>query len=214
MRMTHRIWAAILGLLAISPHAYSSPASLGSIEGKVTDLFGRSISSAKVEVMWPQLPGINRLSTVSDKNGAYKLLSVRQGDITISVISPGFHEEQRSFYLSPGEKRILNVGLRVGELTDFPSLKVTGAVHSTNGVAMRNADVTIMNCFNEQLGKQVKTDHEGKYQVELSRAGQYLVYASAPGFSVAVTTLVLRGVPNESHEINLSLSPMREPSNP
>ena len=107
---------AFLGLFYAASPALYGQASLSSISGTVADTTGAAIAGAKVTIT-------NQGTAVShekktDSGGFYSVEGLTDGQYTIEVTSPGFHESiTHEIQLDPGQRRATNIVLAVGSTT-------------------------------------------------------------------------------------------------
>jgi hypothetical protein len=72
----------------------------GSIQGRVTDRFGRPVRDAKV-VFWK---GIRGLIYRADNDGRYEIIGCPVGSFKVSVEAEGFMKQESEVQIEPGEK--------------------------------------------------------------------------------------------------------------
>jgi hypothetical protein len=209
MRMRFMITAVAL-IVGVAFTMLAEPRPLtASVQGRITDLFGSPVAVSVVEVISAGREQPFRART--DEQGNYKFGSLPTGQLTLTVHSAGFLQEERTTFLSSGEQQVLDIGLEVGQLSDLPPIEISGTVRQQNS-ALQDATVTIVSAFNQRLIKQVKTDATGRYKVSVSNPGQYVIYASKPGFVVNATTVLLpTQLPRERRTVDLMLAPLRSP---
>jgi hypothetical protein len=77
----------------------------------------------------------------------------------------------------------------------------------SNGKPIPRASVVVVSPFNGNRMSEAKTDGKGKYKLA-AMEGQFLVYASSPGFMLRSTTVLLRVVSTpEQRTISFVLEP-------
>lgn len=162
------------------------------IYGQITDLFGNPIQGATIELV-----GDERQIATADQEGNYRLINIQTGEKNIVVKFRGFVQEKILAFVKEGEKRLLNVGLRVGNLSSTPSLKITGTVVSANGLPLAYTRITLINAFNHQVSFQSFTNHRGKYNLSVNHPGQYILYAYRYGYLLKSTIVSLRFGPQK-----------------
>jgi hypothetical protein len=177
-----------------------------SLRGNVTDLFGSPLPDAGVEVL---LEDGTRLSTThTDQQGVYNFADLPVARLKIVVKLRGFREEEITLPPKTGQQ-VLDVGLKAGQLFTEPLIEISGSVRQATGGPAARASVTIVNAYNQRLAQTVKTDKDGKYNVTVYDPGQYVIYASQPGFKVCATAIVLPATfPRESRVANFELPPL------
>lgn len=219
-------FSCLLALVIYSLPASGQKQETGTIYGRVTDLLGAPIQGARLQFFSYQRPlqkGIADQSeakllqgTTTDESGNYQLAGLPSGTYKIDVSFTGFVQAHIGpVYLSNHEKRLLDVGLQVGQTTVWPSTEIAGVVGDSSKAALRNATVTVISAFNQQVIKQVRTDASGRYQVGSLGPSQYVVYASKPGFAVSTTSATLNLGDHKTADFTLSvLPPQRGQHNP
>jgi iron complex outermembrane receptor protein len=72
--------------------------------------------------------------------------------------------------------------ITVFSLTAQTRIKITGQVKDVNGKALSSATVMLFNSPDSTLIKTELTDVKGKYEIEVSRTGNYYITASSSGY--------------------------------
>ena len=157
--------------------------------GQVSDLFGQPIEGVSVEAS-PERPDL-LFSNITDSKGWYRLRKLRPGQYTVVASYRGFRREERTILLKGPEPYTLNLGLEPGSLSDPFPIQVSGIVTLSTKRPQENATVSIVNAFNDRLSYLTTTDAKGEYKLSVDHPGQYLVYATSPGYPAAVTTITL-----------------------
>lgn len=111
-------------------------------------------------------------------------------------------------FLRLNEEVLLDFGLEAGSVADQQPVELSGTVQQSSKAPTRDATVTVVNAFNRQLTRVVKTDGLGRYQVEFKSGGQYVVFASKLGFLVSTAAVVLPSAMPRRRKINLVLIPV------
>lgn len=185
-----------------------------SARGRTTDLWGTPLRDADVSFYrlvfengnLVSALGILEARTKTDKEGNFALRDLLPGHYRVSVDLRGFrHTEVFRFRLPAGSNQVLDIGLEVGLLTDTRAGEVNGKVSTTDKTPLKDATVTVMSAFAPDLVERTRTDDAGRYRVMLHAPGQYIVYASKPGF--AIGAVCLPGVERQS--VDLVLLPLR-----
>lgn len=122
--------------------------------------------------------------TVTDPRGRHKLRGLQPGQYAISAERRGFRCDQlRGLNLPRRSRTPIDFGLDVGTIGDVAPIEIAGKV-TWNGEPVHDATVTAVTAFNPDIMKQVRTDTEGEYVLQLLARGHYVIYASMSGFSV------------------------------
>ena len=107
------------------------------IYGRITDLFGYPIQGARLQVFscetqpnrGTKSPAETKAiqTTLSDKEGNYEVSGLSWGEYRITVSYSGFAQaEVGSVYLGKGADRLLDLGLKVGQIVDLPTMEISG----------------------------------------------------------------------------------------
>lgn len=190
-----------------APSMVEADAVTASIYGRVVDLFGTPITDAVVELTPIQTS--QKVSVRTDKDGSYLFRDVLPGEVNLVVRSQGFRAENETLLVHADEQLLLDFGLEAGSIADQPPVELSGMVQQASKAPIKDATVTVVNAFNRRLIRIVKTDSRGRYQVEFKNGGQYLVYATKPGFLVSTAAVVLPAAMPRKRQINLVLLPVR-----
>jgi hypothetical protein len=189
------------------PLVLHSAAPTASVYGRVMDLFGTPLSDAVVVITTSQ--SSQKFSVRTKQDGSYLFRCLPVGEVSIVVKFQGFRPETDTVVIQADEHVPLDFGLEPGSIADQPPVGLSGTVQQSNKGPIKDATVTVVSAFNRQLARIVKTDNRGRYQVEFKNGGQYLVYASKPGFVVSTAAVVLPAAMPRRGKINLVLIPIR-----
>lgn len=151
--------------------------SSARIEGRVVDLLGTPLKGAQVTLRFDEK---RVFETRSDANGEYLLSSLPSGNANFFVSEIGFYVYKTNIYVSPGERAIFDVGLRVGRVTDGPNLVVQGSVRSASATPIENATVVARSAFSSEVVVFSRSSKTGAFRLQLPSYGEYLVYATYP----------------------------------
>jgi hypothetical protein len=184
----------------------ASHASTASIHGRVMDLFGTPLSDAVVEVTTKE--NSEKRSIRTNQDGSYLLRNMPVGEVRLVAKSRGFRPETDTLLLQADEQVTLDFGLEAGSIADQPPVELSGTVQQRSKAPIGDATVTVINAFNRRLIATVKTASDGRYKVEFKNGGQYVVYASKPGFLVSAAAVVLPSASPRKGKINLVLKPV------
>jgi hypothetical protein len=179
------IFVSLFGV-AITPMA-KHPGPTTSIVGRITDLLGTPIPGATIEVSTED--NAQHYSANSDAQGNYQIDNLPATQLRISVRYRGFRQEE--FTVSPKSlKFVVDVGLQVGNLSDAPVTKISGIVRNADA-PMKDATITVTSVFNQRVVERIRTNTDGRYEIDIESPGQYVVHASKPGFMASATTVIL-----------------------
>jgi hypothetical protein len=149
------------------------------------------------------------MATASDGQGNYAFRGLPYGEYRVSVGLRGFRKaEVWRFYLAAGEDKVLDIGLEVGIFTDWIRPVVSGTVLGTDKKPLEDATVTAISALSPNIAERTRTEDDGKYKLELRTSGQYIVYASKPGFAVTAVSLP----EGSGRSIELVLKPSKVPT--
>jgi len=185
----------------------TTPSSVASIAGHITDLFGSPLSGAVIEVSAKQP---KNLSVRTDKDGGYVIHDLPEGVVTVTAVAQGFRPETRALTLRVAETALFDVGLEPMSIADQPPVRLTGTIRNNDKAPVNEVALTVLNPFNSRLIKNAKTDSTGRYGVEFDNGGQYVVYASKPGFLASSSSVVLPSAPPRRAELNFKLVPIND----
>jgi len=196
---------AVFGILLMNAGFTTSPSSPASIAGHIVDLYGSPLSDAVIEVSGNQ---IKNLSVRSDKDGGYLINNLAEGTVTVTAVARGFRPETRSLTLNAGETTRFDVGLEPMTIADQTPVLLTGTIRNNNKAPLVEVTLTVLSPFNSRLVKNAKTDSTGRFRFEFNNGGQYIVYASKPGFLASSSSVVLPAAPPRRAELNFRLVPI------
>lgn len=146
-------------------------------------------------------------TVTTDIHGGYSLSGLVSGQYKATVDLRGFrHTEIWGLYFPMGSDKVVDIGSEVGQITESRPIVVTGSVVRLDKTPLQDVTITIQSAFNREIVEQARTDKEGHYKIRLSVAGQYIVYASKPGFKVNAT--VIAGSTPEMEIVNFMLISM------
>jgi len=166
-------------------------------------LFGTPLPDAVVEVATSK--NSQKISVRTQQDGNYLLRDIPEGEVTLTVKAPGFLAENRVLFLQANDQVPLDFGLEPGRIADRPPVELNGVVQSRSKAPIKGATVTVMSAFNHRIVKTVRSDAQGRYRVGHENGGQYVVYASKPGFLVATASVVIPAAMPRKGRMNLVL---------
>ena len=203
-----------LGLLCFAIVASSAAAQeddLASVSGRVTTLWGEPLETA--EVAFFQLEGIQGNSpteklvrrVATDKNGEYQLNALPWGQYRVDVGLRGYgHTEVWRFSLWRGAKRVLDLGIPMGDYHGIAQMQIRGTVKDATNKPIKGATVTFINLYDSSESQQVRTDAHGKYVFHTMQAGDYSLYASKPTYAVASKMVSIRNGDRKTFDLVLT----------
>jgi len=185
-------------------HADRAFSQTSEVRGRVTDLFGTPLQNALVKA---GSEGQNFQNTKTSVTGEYVVGALSAGKIHLSYSLTGFHNEDVEIYLDGKESKVLDVGLSAGQLTPLPGLKLKGVIKDKLNKAVEDATISVINVFNQTVKTSVSSNKNGKYEIEISQRGIYILQITKPGLEVVAKLIVFDGRETESlRTINLILS--------
>lgn len=189
-----RILLIIVGLTIVS---YSGSLECDClIHGRVTDLFGSPISKASVILEFAK--GQKDATLVTDENGKFCFSETVEGRFIVTVRSPGFVSETFESSIFEGNSNPINFGLRVGIVDLRPVVTIRGTVKK-NRQSVIGADVIAFSAFNPRLRHITTSDANGKFALNISEPGIYILVALSSSFGE--TTQVIKILGSVEHKI-------------
>lgn len=174
-----------------------TPASPGSITGKVTDSSGAGVQSAAVN--FTSTDGQN-YSTQTDSNGNYTLGSVSPATYTGTATKTGFTSQTPApVVIASNTPVVVNFVLQPGPGT------LTGRVLDPSGNPINGASVFVSSGSPAAVIATLTTDATGTYTTTTLKGGSYTLTATATGFgtSNAVPVVVTGGATTTVPDIQL-----------
>lgn len=203
---------AVLGLFLLLVGTVPAPQALaekGRLEGRVTDLFGGVIPGAEIVLTDPA--GKKIRETESAKDGEFSLRLLPVGSLALVVTFDGFVPARFQIDLRRGERKQLDVGLHVVDFTDSPGCHLSGrVVREGRGTPLAGVWIKAFGAFDPQLAFAAVTGREGRFELRIDQAAQYLVFAQAPGFVVRAKGLLCNG--GASKSVRFALAEISAPS--
>ena len=195
----------LLSLLVIGfTSSFGQEAPAGDIRGRVIDLFGAPIEGVTIVV---SIGGNDVQRLVTDERGVYQTSKLSAGRYIVTANLKGFLRTKSDAYVGPGEHLIVDLGLPPGRIS--PALfqpEVVGIVRSTNRKPVVGATVTIISAFNSEIRVQAEADSSGRFKLQVPEPGQYVLYASMPGFAVAANVVTIPLIPpRKTPSVNFEL---------
>jgi hypothetical protein len=181
------------------------------VRGKIVDFFGLPRQEVLVELQSIELASGStktERSTKTNNQGEYDFDNLPVGSYELTIYGEGFLKESRkTHFLQKGEILEMDFGLQVGTLSCVPK-QFYGIVRNNDGKAIENATIILINAFNQDYRRFVRSGKSGEYSIEICAGGQFLVYASTPNYEVQVKSITTPRDTSESFskEINFRLS--------
>lgn len=208
----------VAGVCTISATEKERPFT--NVYGRVSDLWGMPVQGAKLQFFKynhtlrgarGRLPETELIqSTVSDEHGNYKVNSLPKGDYLITADLSGFRHIEIIRINFSKDAHLLEIGMEVGINWPIPSTEISGTVRKLDQAKLVGATITAVCAYNLQITEQTRTNEQGEYKIDLYTPGQYVIYASSPGFEVSAITVTT----GDRKTINFKLIPLRRTSRP
>ncbi len=134
---------ALLCLLLPAGPAGGQTLTTGQVLGQVTDPSGAAVPGVKVELRDTATGAVR--STTTDNSGQYTFAQVAPGAYAVTVVGSGFAKAVvRSVTVEVGKTTAINVGLKLGNITDVVE------VRSTPGAELQTLDATVGNTIRDE----------------------------------------------------------------
>jgi hypothetical protein len=220
MKLTIIKLSLILIVVVCTNYATERERPFASIYGRVSDLWGAPVQGAKLQFykysfnvrsakgVLPETELIQ--STVSDERGNYRINSLPKGDYLVTADLPGFRHREIDRINFSKDVHLLEIGMEVGINWPIPSTEISGTIRKSDQEKLIDATITVACAYNLQITEQTRTDEHGKYKINLHTPGQYIMYASSPGFEVNVVTVRT----GDRKTIDFKLIPIRGTTRP
>jgi len=175
---------------------------IGFISGEVESLEGRIAIAGAVGQFFNAVTGTSVKEATTDNDGEF-LVELPVGTYKIIVKSKGYEDSQQKFEIKFAKKTDLKFKLKTKLEENI--MKIFGVViNKETGKALANATVKIVRIKDGEAMKTVKTDDEGKYEVELPVGETYNIFVDYVGEEnrIAKVTFSKEGV----HKLELKSS--------
>jgi len=183
---------AAISLFLLLVGLVPAPTSLAEkcrLEGRVTDVFGHVIPGA--EIVLTDLVGNKIRQAESSRDGEFSLHRLPVGSLAMVVTYAGFLPAHFQIDCRRGDRERLDVGLHVVDLTDSPGCHLSGSVvREGSETPLASVLIKAFGAFDPQLAFATFTGREGRFELRIDDAAQYLVFAQAPGFVVQAEGLL------------------------
>src|SRR5215204_2849963 len=159
-------------LLAVFAHqTFAQQAVLEgcTLRGKITDLLGNPLPLAKIQI---EDKTKQTFEADIDKDGNYSIGGFSCGEVKATYRHRDFHVEVLEMNLLTN--KIVNLGLRVGRITDTPVLKLKGKILDERKRAFAGAEVKITNILNERVSRSVMSSSSGSFELIILDVGKYI----------------------------------------
>jgi len=152
------------------------------LRGTVYDGQGRTL--AGVELMVTYADG-SVARVVSSSLGDYEFNKLSRGFYVIEARLRGFREQRRFVFLKKGESHVMDICLQVGVMIDYlKSPIITCEVESLDGRKIKEATVSILNPYDQQIESTGYTNSKGQLNLQTNRGGHHVVFAYKDGYEV------------------------------
>lgn len=184
------------------------------VSGTVTDLYGRPLKGAIVEIS--TLKEKSRLGLMlTDSNGVYKMAitSPPEREYIVTVRLAGFTSDKISTLTANRNREyIINFGLAKDEDADVVEQEIHFVITDNTRKLLENVKVTIFCPFNPSIRGEGWTystpEAIGKWVWRYRQGGQYIVYFLKPGYEIVSRTLILKFDRDKPNVIEVSLPPL------
>jgi Carboxypeptidase regulatory-like domain len=205
MRKTGQILLFFSSFLLFAQNVRTSEAQ-GSVHGYVTDLGG--LPAPKARITATHEAG-NKVQVETGEDGGFTLSNLRAGNYTIQIALQGFYIVTKQVTLAAGEDLLLNAALKPSRTIAMPEVIIAGKVIDQRGRTLQEVVVTAINAFDGDVKFRGITQADGQYIIKGVEWGQYVIYASKPGFTAQTATVSFSAkLSNQKSEVNFKLSPL------
>jgi hypothetical protein len=207
MKLMRSIYLLLLLMGLTANTVLGQKPEAASLHGQVyLRRFGILLPEIEVGIR-PNGQEMRKVST--DQQGRYEFKDLPPGEYEVFVRPPGYAGYQGRVELKHGERMLLDVGIRIGSLSDEASDKMIGVVKQADGAPVSEATVVVISVFDQEILAKVRTDAAGQYSVPLL-GNQLIIYAFKPGFEVSVTHFFSdKPWPRDPYKMNFVLKPLR-----
>lgn len=207
-----RILATFVALCALGPRCVASnqgdllagsQRTGGSLEGRVTTLFGEPLPDAHVTVV---VGGYTPSSGVqTSKDGTFRLTDLPAGRLEVEARMPGFETEKVEVTLHSGEIERLDLGLQLTNLADSARCRVHGRATDAKGRPGVGDSVAGSAAFNVRIGGVAGIDQDGRYDLYLPVPGHYVLWVRGVGGVPQAKVLTCRADRNTDEAIDFEI---------
>ncbi len=142
------------------------------------------------------------LSTQTDSNGDFSLIELAPGSIDLSLSLSGYQSRSLTIVAPAGSQVELGV---LAMQADDPATdsQLAGVINDTlNGLPLSGATLRI-----DSLNLSVRSDVDGRYQLEGINVLEFIVSVSAPGYLTRNTQVVLSAHGSQRADFSLEAAP-------
>lgn len=182
------ICLTVVGFLA---QAATSEEGVSVVQGIVVDYYGQALSGASVELKSTSTPLTLRLET--NKLGEFEFSPLSPGAYALSVKLEAFFDRQVDLNVPRGMTIERTIGLRVISNDTPPAATVIGRVRDSAGRPVKGARVSAIGVFSGALVDGASSTADGRFRFQIVDGGQYLFFASRPGFVSSAVTKAIEG---------------------
>ena len=207
-----RILATLVILFALGPRDTSAmqgglldggSRARGTLEGRITTLFGESLPGARVAATYSGLA--TAIEVLSSKDGTFRLKDLPPGRLHVQVAMPGFEKVELEVTVHSSEIERLDLGLQLTGLADGALCRVHGRVLDAKGRPAAEGSVAGIAAFNTGIGGVASIDGGGKYDLSLPVPAHYVVLARRLGGPPQAKVLTCRADQNTDQTIDFLL---------
>jgi len=191
----------IIGLSLIVLNTHESNAQGAKVKGRVVNLFGDALIGAKVTILAED--GQEIRETEVNEKGEYQIDEIRTRRFLITASLSGFRLEKKHICLTSDKVAVVDFGLEIGQLFNSPPTEVKGTVFDLHEKPLNDVTVVFTNAFNSRITLTVVTNEAGKYSLETTNEGQYIITFYKTGFLLGAKRVLLDGKKSVSININL-----------
>lgn len=145
------------------------------LAGRITDWQGCPLEGVSVTVVGGSGQSVTGLT---GKNGEYEVVNVPTGRVVLTAQLTGFQDAELRTTIVRG-RNLWDTGLALGRLTYTEPHRISGVVRDVQGQPLSAASITLSNAFSAARITQVRTDREGRFNVEVYDPGHYFLSAVA-----------------------------------
>jgi len=206
---------ALMCGFAVAEGESKAKAETGRVRGRVVNLWGVPLAGAQLSFfkleIWPE-PGVSSpqklvKEVTTDEEGQYIAEGLHWGLYNVNVTRREYCcADVLRLYLAKGGEQVLDVGVPLALQNGLDLITVRGKVYGERHQPISDASITLVNAHNSQRSDQKRTEGNGMYEFHLVQPGQYVIYASKPGFTVESEAVDLGSGDSQTIDIQLKAS--------